>query len=129
MATLGLERNQIQLIYSRRLGGVSNKLEVNDNVYDALDEAKRKYYTYFQQTEDSNTKHVEAIKDLVATIEHYGGSVCDNAGLMKYERKKDGGARINEIYKKIVRAKTFGCVIIKQANADRYKMLLKDIRA
>ena len=39
----------------KEIRGVSNKLKVSANVYDTLDEAKRKYYTYFQQTEDSNT--------------------------------------------------------------------------
>ena len=96
--------------------GVSNELEVSSNVYDALDEVKRKYYTYFQQTEDTNTKQIRAIKDLVVTIEHYGGTVCDDAGLVEHKENKDGGERDKEIYLKIVRAKTLGCAIIKRAN-------------
>ena len=32
---------------------VSNELEVSTNVYDALDEAKRKYLAYYQQNEES----------------------------------------------------------------------------
>ena len=59
----------------------------------------------------------------------YGGSVCDDAGLVEYEENKDGGARDNDVYLKIVRAKTLGCAIIKRANVERYKLLLKDIRA
>ena len=58
-------------------------------MYDALNEAKRNYYTYFQQTDDSNINHVNTIKDLVATIKHYGGSVCNDAGLIKHEENKD----------------------------------------
>ena len=73
----------------KEIKGVSNKLEVSSNVYDTLDEAKRKYYSYSQQFEDTNTKNVKAIKDLVATIQHYGGSICNDIGLIKHEMKKE----------------------------------------
>ena len=66
---------------------------------------------------------------MVATIEHYGESVCNNIGIIKYETKKDGGTKSEETYKKIVRAKTLDCAVIKRANLDRYKLLLKDITA
>ena len=66
-------------------------------MYDALDEVKRKYYTYFQQTEDSNTKHVKTVNDLVATIEHSGGSVCEDAGLIEHEKKKDRHTKDEEV--------------------------------
>ena len=66
---------------------------------------------------------------MVAIIEHYGGSICDDAGLVEHEENKDGGARDKETYLKIVRTKTIGCAIIKRANAERCKLLLKDIRA
>ena len=39
----------------KEIRGVSNELEISVNAYDALDEEKRKYYTYSQQTDDSNT--------------------------------------------------------------------------
>lgn len=65
---------------------------------------------------------------MTATLEHYVGSVCNDAGLIEHEKNMDGDVRNDEIYKKIVRAKTFGCTIIKQANAEQYKVLLKDTR-
>lgn len=107
---------------------VSNKLEVSANVYDALDEAKRKYFAYYQQNEESNMRHVKNIKDLVATIEHYGGSICDDKGLIKHEKKKDGGASTARDYNAIVRAKVLGCTVVKCANDYRYKELIKNLR-
>jgi len=104
----------------KNIRGAIKKLEVSSNVYDALNEAKRKYYKYFQQIDDTNTKQIKGIKDLIATIKHYGGNVCGDSGLIKHEKDKDGGARADKVYKKIVRAKILGCAIIKRANAERY---------
>ena len=55
--------------------GVSNEVEVSSNVYDALDEIKRRYYNYYQGDNDSNMKHIQALNDLVASIEHHGGNI------------------------------------------------------
>jgi len=108
---------------------VSNELEVSSNVYDAIDEAKRKYYTDFQQTEDSNTKHVKTIKDLVGPIKYYGGSMCNDAGLIEHKKKSCRHMKDEEVYLNIVRAKILGCAIIKCANGERYKSLIKDVRS
>ena len=55
--------------------------------------------------------------------------MCDDDGLIEHEKSKNGGVRDKDVYLKIVRAKNSGCAIIKRANTDRYKLLLKDIRA
>ena len=60
----------------REIRSISNELQVSADIYDALDESKRKYFSYYQDYSESNIKHVKNIKNLVATIEHYGGSVC-----------------------------------------------------
>lgn len=86
----------------KEIRAVSNKLEVSSNVYDDLDEANRKYYTHFQHFDDMNKK---AIKELVATIEHYRGSVYNGIRFIKHKLKKDGSTKSD---KKIVRVKTLG---------------------
>ena len=40
---------------------ISNELQVSANVYDALDEAKGKYFKYFQEFGESNIKHIKNI--------------------------------------------------------------------
>ena len=97
------------------------------NVYDALDEAKKKLYTYFQQLDELNTKHIKNIKDLVATIEHYGGSICEDPGLLAHEKEESPSKTDKEI-KVIVRGRVLGCMCIKRANAERFKKLLKNLR-
>lgn len=81
------------------------------------------------QLKDSNTNHVKSIKELVAKIEHYGGNVRGDMGLIEHEKEKDGGNSSDETYKKIFRAKTLGCAIVKYANNNKYQLLMKDIRA
>ena len=98
-----------------------NELEVSANVYNALDEAKRKYFAYYQQNKESNMRHVKNIKDLVATIEHYGGSICDDKGLIEHEKRKDGGISTAKDYNAIVRAKVLGYTVVKRAKDYRYK--------
>ena len=54
---------------------VSNEVEVSSNVYDALDEIKRRYCNCYQGDDDSNMNHIQALNDLVASIEHHGGNI------------------------------------------------------
>ena len=68
------------------------------------------------------------IKDLVAAIENYGGSICNNEGLLEYEMKKDGNVKTTKNCTGIVRAKVLACAVIKRANVVRFKELLKDLR-
>ena len=61
-------------------------------------------------------------------IEHYGGSVCDDEGLINYEKKNDGNVTTSKNYAAVVRAKVLDCAVIKRANSERYSDLLKDLR-
>ena len=44
--------------------------------------------------------------------------MCDNEGLINYEKKKDGGVATSKNYAGIVRAKVLGCAVIKRANSE-----------
>ena len=67
--------------------GVSNEAEVGSNVYDALDEIKRRYYNYYQGDNDSNMKHIQALNALVASVEHHGGNIWLDEDLLEHEKK------------------------------------------
>ena len=112
----------------KEIRNISNKLQASANIYDALDEAKRKYFSYYQEYHESNIKHVKSTKDLVATIEHYGGGVCDDEGIINYKKKNDGNVTTSKNYAAVVRAKLLGCAVIKRANPERYSDVLKDLR-
>ena len=112
----------------KEIRNISNELKVSDNVYDVLYEVKRKYFPYSQQYDKPNIKHVKNIKDLIATIEHYGGSVCTDEGLLMYEKKKGGNITTNKNYEAMVKGKFLGCAVIKRVNAERCGDLLKNLR-
>ena len=51
------EANVARLLKEER--NINNELQVSVNIYDALDESKRKYFAYYQSYEESNIKHVK----------------------------------------------------------------------
>ena len=55
-----LKCNVTTLLKSIR--GISNQIERNTLVYNALDESKRLYYKYKQNDEDTNAKHLKNSK-------------------------------------------------------------------
>ena len=57
----------------------------------------------------------------MATIEHYGGSICDDKELIENELRKEGGKMLQDYCKEIMKARVLGCAAIKRANMERYK--------
>ena len=82
---------------------ISNELQVSANVYNALDEAKTKYFKYYQDSDELNINHVKNIKDLIATIERYGGDMCSDTGLIKHEKAEDDNVTTTKAYNKVVK--------------------------
>ena len=65
-------------------------MDTKTSVYDALDDAKALYYTYKQDVNDSNAKHlVRNFKSIVAVIEHQGGTMFADDALLTHEREMD----------------------------------------
>ena len=73
----------------REIRRIGNQMDDNVSAYDALDEAKRRYYEYQQQDEDSNANHLINFKNLVAVVEHYGGDLFYDKAMVDYEKKSD----------------------------------------
>jgi len=65
---------------------------------------------------------------MIATIEHYGGSVCTDEGLLVYKNKNDGNVTTNKNYESMVKGKVLGCAVIKREKAEHYGGLLKNLR-
>ena len=65
--------------------GISHQLETNTSVYNALDEAKRRYYTYCQGDDETNAKHLSNFKSIVQVIEHFGGNIFQDDALLQHK--------------------------------------------
>ena len=66
--------------------GVYRQMTTNASLYDSIDEAERRYYTYKQQPEDNNETHLRTFKSNSDVIEHYKGSMYKDKALLDYER-------------------------------------------
>ena len=65
------------------------QIETNNSIYDATDEAKVMLYTYRQEEHETNAKHVQNLTSIIDAIDHVGGSIFEDKGLIEYESKKD----------------------------------------
>ena len=80
----------------KQIKGVVHQFETHTSIYEALDEAKKNYYLYFQGPKTSNTQHVKNLQGMVDIIEYHGGSVTDDKALIEYERKLEDHLPIYE---------------------------------
>ena len=87
MAEIGKQGNVVQLLVEIR--EISRMMSANASVYDCLDEAKRFFYTYRQQPEDSNQQHLKSFKSNSDIVEHYGGVLYADKALIDYEKGLD----------------------------------------
>ena len=89
------------------------QFETHTSIYEALDEAKKNYYLYYQGPKTSNTQHVKNLQDMVEVIKYHGGSVTDDQALAKYEESLEAHLPIyqrssEETLKKRARDKMLG---------------------
>ena len=104
-------------------------MEVSSNVYDALDEIKRRYYDYCQGDNDSNMKHIQALNDSVASTKHHGENFWLDEGLLEHEKKDPEQIGLsNGDYQNIMKQKVMATVMIKRANRTRYADVIVNMR-
>ena len=54
----------------RMVQGTCREMTTNALLYDAIDEAKKRYYTYRQQPEDGNEAHLKAFQSNTEVVEY-----------------------------------------------------------
>ena len=110
---------------------ISLQMDTNTSVYDALDEAKMVYYTYRQDANESNAKHLRNFKSIVAAIEHQGGQMFADDALMIHEKKIDTlvgtNVRTDKEKRLCVREKMMGIALLKRGKG-KYEKLIQAIR-
>ena len=112
-----------------KIRGVSNEVEVSSNVYDTLDEIKRRYYNDYQGDDDSNMKDIQTSNVLVASIEQHGGNIWLDEGSLEHEKKDPEQVGLSHgDYKNIAKKKVMATAIIKRANRTRYADVIANMR-
>ena len=104
-------------------------MEVSSNIYDVLDEIKRRYYNYYQGDDDSNMKDIQALNDIVASIEHHGGNIWLDEGLLEHEKKGPEQQGFSHAeYENIMKQKVVATAMIKRAKSTRYADVIANMR-
>ena len=111
---------------------ISREANTNESLYDALDEAKARYYKYRQAPEDENEQHLRTFKNIVEVAEDHGANLFKDQKLFEHEKKLDSDAnkpaKSDDEYWELVKNKAMGTSYVKWSDLTRYKHLLMDIR-
>ena len=111
---------------------LSNKIDENSSIYDALHEAKARLYTYRQQDDETVAEHLDNFKDLINSIEYYGGNPFYDKMMVQYEQRWDREKGIDPVsdteYKQRVEDKSAAMAFLKSANVKKYGKLISCIR-
>ena len=81
-----METNVTPLIKESRSSSLH--IETNTSVYCTLDEVKVLFYTYFQEENESNARHLKNFKSIVEVIEHLGVNIFADKTLVEHESIK-----------------------------------------
>ena len=110
-----------------------HQLKSYTSIYEALDEAKKNYYLYYQSPQPSNAQHVKNLQDMVDIIEYHGGSVTEDKALFEHKKKAEANLPTaekssEEALKQRAREKVLGVVLIRRADMGRYSKLMTDLK-
>jgi len=115
----------------KKIRGVCREMTTNASLYDSIDEAKKRYFLYYQQPEDDNEQHLRTFKSNSDIVEHYKGSLYDDKALIEYEKKEDvknGELHTDLEIKALVKEKMMGTSLLKRSDMSRYSPLMTNIR-
>ena len=129
LAKIEIDGDVVELL--KKIRGVCRQMTTNESLYDSIDEAKRRYYTYRQQPEDDNETHLRTFKSNSDVIEHYKGSLYEDKALIDYEKEQDAknGKNHNESELKFfVKDRMMGTALLKRSGMSRYGPLMTNIR-
>ena len=100
------------------------QFETHTSIYEALDEAKKNYYLYYQGPKTSNSQHVKNLQNMVEVIEYHVGSVTDDQALVRYKRDLEAHLpedkrSSEETLKRRAKDKMLGVALIRRADIGR----------
>ena len=73
----------------RLVRAISSQVETDTLVYDAVNEAKRRYYIMYQVEEDTNVTSLKDYISNVDTMDYYKSSIFEDPGLTAHEMTRD----------------------------------------
>ena len=117
----------------KQIKGITHQFQSTISSYEAIDEAKRQYYTFVHNNYhmDANT-YVKTMKNIIDTIEYYGGTIGEDEVLMEYEKNQDTQlgrpTKSDDEYKVITKNKMIAVGILRRADKRYFGHVLRDLR-
>ena len=111
----------------KEIRSITMQFESHMSIYDGIFEAKRRFFLYKQRPDESNETHLRTYKTLVDSVEHFGGSIMFDPGLLKYEQSKDKANTSDDKLKILVKNKMKAVGLLKLSDNKRYARLIQDL--
>ena len=74
-------------------------------------------------------KHIQALNDIVVSIEHHGGNIWLYEGLLEHEKKGPGQQGFSHVeYENIMKQKVVATAMIKRAKSTIYADVIANMR-
>jgi hypothetical protein len=100
----------------KEIKGITYRFEGQRYIYLSLDNARTSYYAYTQGAEDSISSYLEHFRSLVEVLEHYGGAIGEDPGLLDATTAVSSNTDIATKRLKIARDRTLTLAFLKQAD-------------
>jgi Zinc knuckle len=124
------DNNSLMLLAT--IKGVANKFESQKNIYVSIDMAKSNFYSSCQGQSEANATYMTQFKDLIAVIEHYGGSIGDDIILIQEEKRRGGNTKgtVQEeaMFAESARNRAHAVAFLRCADQTHYSLLVNDLK-
>ena len=108
---------------------VSHELETHTTcVWDALSQAKRRFYNYKQMDHESNAVHVKNLKNLASVVDHYDGSIFEDEMLVDEVKKAAATAGESIDDQESRRRVKNKCMALELIKSSKWSNVIEEIR-
>jgi len=111
----------------KEIKGITYRFEGQRYIYLSLDDARTSYYAYTQGAEDSISSYLEHFCSLVEVLEHYGGAIGEDPGLLDATAAVSSDTDDATKRLKIARDHTLALAFLKRANRCCFGTLWADL--
>jgi hypothetical protein len=107
--------------------GIMYRFEGQRYIYLSLNDARTSYYAYTQGAEDLISSYLEYFRSLVEVLEHYGGAIGEDPGLLDATAAISSDTDDATKLLKIARDRTLALAFLKRADLRRFGTLRADL--
>jgi hypothetical protein len=111
----------------KEIKGITYRFEGQHNIYLSLNNARISYCAYTQGAEDSISSYLGHFRSLVEVLEHYGGTIGEDPGLLDATAAVSSDTDNTTKRLKIARDRTLALTFLKRADRHHFGTLWADL--